>query len=353
MKKTTIAGCIAAAAFCALILSKVLNKEPFAEAVLAPVVEVTTPERRDISITAGLVGSVEPEDVVYLYPKASGDVTQVNIQAGDVVEAGQLICVVDTKQIESAKSALDSASLALKQANEEFSRQSVLYAAGGISEQEYTQYKDNVESAQIAYESARTDYDNQVSYSQITAPISGVVETCNLQLYDQVSQSDMICVISGHGDRIVSFSVTERIKKNLEVGDRITVEKDDQTFEGTIYEVSSMADSSTGLFYIKARLDEADLSTGTTVKLYVVSDSAEDVMTIPVDSVYYEGGLSYVYTYDGETGTIHKVQIETGLYDSDWIEVKSGLEEDEQVLTTWSSELYEGTEVRLKESQQS
>lgn len=356
MNKKVIAGGIAVIAVCALIIPKIFAKKPFAEAVADPIVEVTSPDVRDINLTTELVGSVEPEDVVYIYPKAAGDVTEVKIKAGELVQEGQLLCVIDTKQVESAKNSLNSADLALRQAKDELSRQSILYSSGGISEQAYQQYQDNVKSAQISYDNAKDNYDNQVSYSQLKAPISGIVEVCNIEVFDQVSQNDMLCVISGQGARIVSFSVTERIKKQLREGDTIVVEKDGETYDGVIYEVSSMADSTTGLFKVKARLDENTdemaLSTGSSVKLTVVSDSVESVLTIPVDSVYYDGGLSYVYTYDRGTGSTHKLAVEVGLYDSEWIEVKSGLDSSAEVLTTWSSELYEGTKVRIKETGQ-
>lgn len=354
MKKGIITGVAVAAVLCAVILPKVMTKKAFAEPVEDPVVEVAYPQTGSLYLTSGLVGSVEPEEVVYVYPKASGDVTEVKIKAGQVVEAGQLLCVIDTKQVEGAKSSLDAAQLALTQAKEELSRQSVLYAGGGISEQAYSQYQDSVKSAQISYDNAKTNYDNQVSYSQITAPIGGIVEVCNIENYDTVTQNNQICVISGEGARIVSFSTTERIKKNLSEGDRITAIKDGEEFMGTVYEVSSMADSTTGLFKVKARLDdsvdETKLSTGSMVKLYVVSDSVENVITVPVDAVYYDGGLAYVYTYDSDGGIIHKVEVEVGLYDSENIEIKSGLSGSEAVLITWSTELREGTKVRLKEA---
>lgn len=355
MKKKIIIGIAALAVLSALILPKVLRREPFAEGAADPIVEVTQPEVRDIRLTTGLVGEVEPEDVVYVYPKASGEVTEVKVKAGEGVEKGQLLCVVDTKQIESAKSSLDSAQLSLKQAQEELARQSVLYSGGGISQQAYEQYQDQVKAAQIAYDSAKVNYDNQVSYSQIKAPISGMVELCNIQVYDSISQNDLLCVIAGQGAKVVSFSVTERIRNYLEEGDLIVVEKDGESFEGQIIEVSFMADSNTGLFQVKARLDEAldetKLPTGSMVKLYVTSEHADQVLTVPVDSVYYDGGLAYVYTCDLEELSLHKVQVEVGLYDSDWIEIKSGLETEDRVLTTWSSELYEGTKVRIKGGQ--
>lgn len=354
MNKKLIVGGVIVLAACAVILPKIFTKKPFADAVAEPMVEVTSPETRDITLFTGLVGKVEPEDVVYVYPKASGEVQQVNVKAGDLVEEGDVICLVDTKQVDSAKNAMDSAKLTLDQAQDELNRQSVLYAGGGISQQAYEQYQNNVKSAQIAYNDAKTNYENQVSYSQIKAPISGLVEICNIEVFDQVSQSDLIFVISGQGSKVISFSITERIRQYLNEGDDVMVQKDGEDYRGVITEVSFMADTDTGLFKAKARLDEgideSRFPTGSMLKLYVISEQVKGVMSIPVNSVYYDGGIPYVYTYDPETSTLHKLQVEVGLYDSDWIEVKSGIGSEAQVLTTWSSELYEGTVVRLKET---
>ena len=352
MKKAYIAGGVVAIALCAMIMPRLFTRKQFADPVADPIVEAEQPQTRDIRLTTALVGNVEPEDVIYIYPKAGGDVTSVSVKAGDTVEVGDLLCEIDTKQVESAKSSFDSASLALKQAQENLSRQEILYAGGGISQQEYESYQDQVTSAQINYDSAKTNYENQVSYSQITAPISGTVEICDIQVYDQVTQNNLICVISGEGDKKVSFSVTERIKNALKEGDTIQVEKDGASYEGTIYEISTMADTTSGLYPVKALLadngDASALSTGSTVKLYVTSEHADQVMTVPVNAVYYDDGLSYVYTYDEASGTLHKIQVQTGIYDADYIEIQSGLNGDEKVLTTWSSELYEGASARLK-----
>lgn len=352
MKKTIIGGGIMLAALCGIVLPKILNKKPFAEPVACPVVETAVPQRGDIRLTAGLIGQVEPEEVVYVYPKAQGDVTEVHIKAGDQVEAGQLLCVIDTRQIDSAKSALDSAELTLRQAREDLNRQSALYAVDAVSALTYQQSRDSVEAAQISYENAKNNYENQISYSQITAPISGLVEVCNVEAFDLVAQNNLLCVISGQGAKTVSFAASERIRGYLSEGDEIVVEKNGETYQGIIYEVSTMADSQTGLFQVKARMnqaeDEGKLSTGSMVKLYVTSEYAHDVLRVPVDSVYYDGGLAYVYTYEGDSGTLRKQQVETGIYDSNWIEIRSGLGETQEVLTSWSSELSDGAKVRLK-----
>ena len=109
-----------------------------------------------------------------------------------------------------------------------------------------------------------------------------------------------------------------------------------------------MVDQQSGLFKVKASLDEAGaLANGTMVKLYVESQKAEDVMTVPTDCVSYSNGDAYVFTYDAEAGVAHKIRIENGLISSEVMEVKAGLSYDDQVITTWSNELYEGAPVNL------
>ena len=352
MKRVTIAAGVAAVVLAAAIIPRLTKKEQFAQPVMDSVVEVANPERGDIAVQSAVVGTIGAEESVSVSLKAGGDVTEVYVKAGDTVEEGAALFSIDTKQVDSAKNNLDSAALQFSQAKDELSRQQVLYNGGGISDQAYKQYQDAVASAQINYNNAKLNYDNQLSYSEITAPISGTVETVNIEKLDSVQQGTIACVISGGGAKTVNFSVSDRISKNLTDGDVIEVEKDGTKYSGNIYEVSSMADSSTGLFNIKAKLsdsaDSALLSTGSMVKLYVTSEKASDVLKIPVNSVYYDGGLSYVYTYDQAEGCLHKVEVKTGIYDSEYIEIDSGLSEDDQVLITWSSELYDGVKVRLK-----
>ena len=61
------------------------------------------PQTGDIRLTTSVIGKIEPSDVVYIYPKAAGDVTEVNVKAGDVVTKGQVLCNIDTKQVESSE----------------------------------------------------------------------------------------------------------------------------------------------------------------------------------------------------------------------------------------------------------
>lgn len=314
-------------------------------------VKAETPKTGNIERTTSLAGTVEPADVVYVYAKAGGDVTSVSVKAGDTVKAGQLLCTIDTEQVDGAKNSMDSAAISLSEAQSTLSRMQLLYEGGDISDQEWEQYQNNVKSAKLQYESAKLSYEKQVEYSSVTAPIGGRIESCDLEVYDRVNQSDQLCVISGEGNKRVSFYVTENVVQNLSQGDAMTIERDGHSYGGRISDISTMVDDSNGLFKIKADLAEADaVATGSVVKVKVVSERAEGVMTVPVDAIYYDGGVGNVYVY--ENGTVHKKEVEVGLYDSEIAEIRSGLTADDQVISTWSSQLYEGSTVNLKSEEE-
>lgn len=305
------------------------------------------PETGSVERRSSTAGTIEASDVVYVYAKAAGDVTTVDVQVGDEVAEGQLLCTIDTEQVESAKNSMDSAAVNYEEAQKTMERMSLLYQGGDLSDQEWEQYQNSAKTAKLQYESARLTYEKQVKYSMITAPISGKVETCDIEVYDHVNQSAQLCVISGEGDKRVSFYVTERVVDNLSQGDKLIVTKNGTEYEGTITDVSTMAEESNGLFKVKAELPEANsIAAGTAVKVSVVSAKAENMMTVPVDAIYYDGGVGNVYVY--EDGIVHKREVEVGIYDSERAEIQSGLTGEELVISTWSSQLYEGSTVNLK-----
>lgn len=340
-------GAVVIVAAGAFAVSSFLPSKEEREVVAPPVVKAEQPVSGDIELFRSLIGSVEPADQVYVIPKAAGEITAVYVKAGDYVEEGQLLCEVDTKQVEAAKLQLDSAEIQLKDAQTNLERMRVLYASGDISAQSFEQVESGVKGAQIAYDGAKLAYDNQVEFSSITATISGKIESSSMEVHGMATSSSPLCVIAGEGSKQIAFAVTEAVLDNVNEGDTIQVEKNGSEYTGTITEVNTMVDPATGLFKVKATVEDHDtLASGSSVKLYITSDKETNVLTVPVDSVYYDNGEPYVYTYDN--GTVHKVFIETGISDSEKMQVVSGVTEADFIITTWSPELYEGAPAVLE-----
>ncbi len=340
-----LTGVVTVGVLAAVIVPRLMKEEPPIEAAPLPNVTVENPLKRDIVLESGLIGTIEPSDILYVTPKVAGEIQQVLVSAGDVVKQGQALCKIDNKkQIDNAKIQMDSAAVALQNAQSNLNRMQVLFASGDISAQSFEQVQVQARSAQLQYQAAKLGYDTQVEYSTVTAPIGGKLESVNMELHSMVSQSSQLCVITGEGVKKVSFSVPERIKVNLELGSRIRLQKQGTEYEAEITKMADMISPQTGLFEVEASIEEGDgLAPGSTVKLFVVSDYTRDAITIPVDAVYYDGGDAYAYTCEGST--VHKVPVETGIFDEERIEILSGITMQDKVIVTWSSELYEGSQV--------
>lgn len=352
MKKSSkrlIAGAVVLLVAAGFVFKLVSGKEEAPQYETRPMVAVQTPVTGDITLYTELTGTVEPVSRASVMPKISGEILEVNFQAGDTVQAGQVLCKIDSDALRTMELQMQSASVAADTAARELARLQPLFDGGFVSQQQFQQAQDAATSARLAYETAKTQYDLQMEYTTVTAPIGGVIESRGIELHDHVSPSAPICVISGGDQLQVNFGVTEKVMKNMNVGDALTVEKNGSTYEGNLTEIGAMVNAS-GLYDAKAAVSQgASLTNGAKVKLTVVMDRAEGAMTVPVDAVNYDNGNAFVYCY--EDGTAKKTMVEAGIYDSQNMEIISGLEADSQVIVTWSNELVDGQQVLLDDGQ--
>lgn len=312
-----------------------------------PVVMTEAPAVNDITLYTDIIGTIEPAEVVTVYPKMSGEVLEVNFAVGETVTAGQVLCRIDSDALNALKIQMDGAAVTKQDADLALQRTQALFATGAVSQQALEQAQSGAKGANLQYEAAKNSYDLQLKYTTVTAPIDGVIESKNIDPHDMIGPSSGICVISGKGQITISFGVSEKVMKNLTVGMPVVVDKADTKYDGSIMEIASMVDASTGLYKVKASLNNGEaLTTGSKAKVTVTMDSVTNALTIPVDAVSYYNGEPFVYCLEGTTAK--KVNIEAGIYDSERMEVKSGLTPEDQVIITWSNELNDGAEVLVK-----
>ena len=203
-----------------------------------------------------------------------------------------------------------------------------------------------MDAAKAQAASAKLNYETQVEFATVTAPAAGVVQNQNMTLHGMVSQSSQLCVITGTGAKVVKFNVTEDVLQNLTLGQTVTVEKNGSSYSGTVTKLTKLVDPQSGLFPVEATLSGADaLSDGSSTKLSLVAAKADHALLVPVDAVYYSGGNPYVYTY--ENGLVKRVFITTGISDDQYYEVTDGLDGTEQIVNSWTDDIYDGAEVRI------
>ena len=356
---------------------RIINSKDAVEITPLSTVSVTKAANADIYIETSLVASKSPDNVYYVTPKAAGEILEKFVKQGDIVKQGDPICRIDNqKSIDAAKITLDQAEVQVNNLNESLAlvktnldRMQVLYASGDISKSSYESTKSSydqtvasLEAAKLSYDGAKLQYDTQVEFATVTAPADGRIESESMTVNSMAAQSTTLAVISSEGDGKLTFNVTDRLLKSIHVGDSIKAEKQGSTYEGKITSIDSMPGAATGLYAVEAAVDDGGaLATGASVKVWFTSDKAENVLAVETDSVYYDGGKTYVYTisYNDDTSanasvaegnkaaTVHKKEVSTGLSDQEHTQITDGISTDDLVIRTWTSQLFEGAQVQV------
>ena len=213
----------------------------------------------------------------------------------------------------------------------------------------------SVNSAQIGVKGAQVAVDSaeyQLDMYTLTAPISGVIEAVNIKEHDFASPSTPAYVISNKDTMTVTFYVSEGIRNTLSVGQKVSVDRNGKLYDAAITEIGSMIDQNTGLFAIKACVSTPDdsLLTGCSVKVLADTYSQNEALLIPYDAVYYDNSQPYVYV--AVNGIVERRDIETGIFDAQTITVLSGLETEDQLITSWSANLREGALISVRPVQE-
>lgn len=188
-----------------------------------------------------------------------------------------------------------------------------------------------------------------LDYYTVTTPVSGVVESKNVEVNGMASQSGPAYTIVNNDTMTVTFQVSESVRNTLSVGQKVTLDRNNETYTAAITEIGTSVNPQSGLFQIKACVEvtNAQLPSGVSVKVSADTYRAENTMIIPYGAVYYENEGAYVYT--SVNGRAVKTPITTGIFDDDNIVVTGGLELGDIVVTSWSPQLTDGVLLRAAE----
>lgn len=311
-----------------------------------PIVKVEVPQTRNVYVYTEQIGTVQPGETVNVVPMMAGEILEVNFNPGDKVREGDVLVVIKADALNTLKIALDASEIQLNDAMTNLERTKALYETGAVSKAMMEQAQSAADGARLSYESSKTQYDMQKDYAYIKAPISGTIQYKNAEVHSFASQGNPVASILGSGKASVTFGISEDSMNSIKEGDRIFVSKSGYEGYGTITEINSMVGQN-GLYNVKAELDDAgDLTANSRVIVQVVKNKAEGVMTVPLKAVYHDGGESFVYVLKDDS-TLEKRNFLAGIDDGNYIAVEGGLTEKDNVITSWSREIYNGAEVTV------
>lgn len=197
-----------------------------------------------------------------------------------------------------------------------------------------TQAEANVENAKLAIE-----------YTQVCAPVSGTITAINVSEHNMAGQQTPAYVIQSDSKEKIVFYVAEETRKFITPGNSALVTKNGTEIRAVIKNVESTIDENSGLFKVEAEPvgNGEGLISGSIVNIKTITRQTKNAVTIPINSIYYDGSQAYVYI--AENGFAKRQVVTTGLSDDKDMEIIEGVSAEDSVILTYSSELKDGVKL--------
>lgn len=329
-------------------------------AEIRPVRVITIADRASNgSVT--LTGTVQAQTEINQSFRIDGRMIERMVDIGDKVEPGQLVARLDPQNEESAlqsvRAQLNAAQAQLVEARSNHARMRDLVAEDAVSRASFDQAVAMLKTAEAQVESMQSQVrlaENRLSYTQLYSDVAGVVTARGPEPGEVVAAGRMIIQVAREGSRDAVFGVPAQIKDNAPADAEITVSLVSDpavTASGRVREVSPRADPVTGTFAVRVALIDppAVMRLGSTVNGRL-QFAATVGIEIPANALVRSDGKSAVWIVDPQEQTVSLRNIEVRAQDPLSVQVISGLENGDAVVTAGVHALRPGQKVRPVES---
>lgn len=325
-------------------------------------VSVGVVARGDVRVLVSAIGTMNARATAVVRAKVSGEMQKLHFKEGDEVKAGQLLAEIDPRSFQASLSQIQGTLLRdqalLKNAQLDLKRYQDLQAQDSIASQQVDtqaalvrQYQGTVASDQAQVDAAKL----QLSYTRVTAPISGRLGLRQADLGNVVNPSDTNGIVTITQIRPIDavFSIPEAhvstLARQLAAGANLPVELWDREQKnllgtGRMNAVDNTIDTTTGTVKAKAAFDNAQnaLFANQFVNVKLQVNLLSDVLTVPTTAVQN----NYVYLVKPDN-TVTQRRIKVGVTDGDRVSVQGELEPGDQVVTDGIDRLREGAPVTV------
>ncbi len=373
-------------------------------------------EKRDITQTVTATGIIDPEFKVVITPEVTGEIISLPVKEGDFVKKGDLLIKIKGDQYQAQRERLEAnlksseANLQIRQAELnrvtlEYNRMKELHSKGLASDSELETAESNFLTSKASYDAADANVLQSKAQlrevletlykTRISSPMDGTITQLNVELSERVlgsgfSQGTNIMTVADLSNMEAVVEVDENDVVLVSVGDTALVSVDafsDEEFKGIVSQIGNSAQS-TGFgtqeqvvnFEVKVKLIDVDpkLRPGMSCNADIETETVYDVVSVPIQSVTVRTDLpeenppiqqkqeiikvmekngkreepkEVVFLFDNGKSKI--VQVDAGISDDNYLEIKEGLEGGEEVVSgsyrVISRELEDGTKVRVEE----
>ncbi len=319
---------------------KTAEKVPSALLPAAPV-RVQAVERKTRAATEDVVGTVRPKLSAAIEAKISGRIEQMLVVSGQSVKAGDLLATLDAHEVQAR---LDQATAALQQAESDFKRATDLHDQKILSQSEFDSAQSKYRMAAAVEAEAKTMLD----YTQIAAPFDGVITRKLADVGDLAAPGKTLLQMENPNALRLEADVPEALIDNVRLGDKfpVRVATIPNEIQGAVAEMSHAADPNSRTFLVKLNLPNTPGLRSGQFGRVAVPVGEVTAIRVPATAVIQRGQMELVFV--AANGHAELRLIKTGRRVGDEMEVVSGLNPGEQVVTEGAAELTDGQPLTVK-----
>lgn len=316
------------------------------------IIETATVQKGSVRGVLVASGIIKPQvgAVVKIGARATGAITKMNVKIGDKVKKGQLIALIDDREIQKA---IEQQKAAIKEAQANYEYSKINYDRQiELLKYEYTT-KDQVDKAKSQLDSAKSILDERtaalkqsetrLSYTRIYAPIDGIVSDVTAQEGETIvaglQVANLVTVIDPKLlEMWIYIDETEigRVKLTQNVEYYVDTFPD-KLFKGSIERINPQPVVKDNIVYylsiVKVSSEDAVfLRTEMTANVRIIFDEKPDVLTVPNSAIKFEKGRHVGYKVTNRN-KVEKVNLKIGLRGEDKTEIISGVVEGDELAT--------------------
>ncbi len=301
--------------------------------------------RSDTVVDAILAtGQIEAMQSIDLRPEVEGRLVQILVREGALVARGTPLFKIDDAELK--------AQVAEVTAERDLARQSLTRTRDLLNQKASSQAElERAEATMRSNEAQLERLKVRLERTLVRAPFAGVVGQRFVSLGDYVNSDTRLVSLQTVTPQRASFQVPERYADQLKLGQRVSFRVaalPGRDFSGKVDFVDPMVKLPGRTIMVKAVVPNPrrELQSGMFIEARLATDVRPKAVVIPEDAVLPLQGASFVWVVNNGKAT--RRQVELGVRTPGFVEVKNGVESNEQVVVGGQERLAEGAPVQAK-----
>ena len=287
------------------------------------------------------VGSLRSDESVTMRPEVAGRIIAIKFEEGQRVTKGQTLIQLDAAvnqaEVQQARTNLDLAKSKYERAVDLASRN---FISG--------QARDESKSAHELAQASLALVEARIAKTEIKAPFSGIIGLRVVSIGDYVKEGADLVNLEAIDPIKIDFRVPENFLRDVKVGQTMKVALDaipGKTYDGRIIAVNPLLDAAGRSVVVRAQVRNQDttLRPGMFARISLLTQSKRDAMVVPEEALVPQGTDNFLFRI--VDGKANRVKVETGQRRDAKVEIISGIEKGDTIVTAGQARLREGTPV--------